>query len=437
MTQLITAAELGRFAPNSPPELRAELARTLSTEMVRRGIDKPLIIQHFLAHLAHESGEWTIKRENMRYKPTRIMEIFGVGKHSAKITWVEAQKLANNARALANRVYGLGNPKKAKELGNTGPDDGWLFRGGGDIQTTGKAAYATTGKMIGADLVGKPDLIGELPFRVKAACAEWTKLRYAGKTASQWALADDIEKSCRAVNGGKNGLADRVRKLARAKQVWPAELLAARLKGDIVAISPNPAPEPEDVPVPKPKPTGEFSRELVFEIQTKLKALGYRPGHVDGDYGPETRNAIMAFEADNSLPVTGKPTMELLDKILHADLKPISEKRQDVTVEDLKDSRIVKGADKVSLKTKIMRWLGLGGLAVPGGIGAADDLVDLDKFTSVSGQVKTLLASIGPYWWVFAIAGGVGLYLWFRSVENDAAEVIAARLEDERTGKTL
>lgn len=49
-------------------------------------------------------------------------------------------------------------PDIAHELGNTQPGDGALFHGRGLVQVTGRGNYSRIGKLIGADLVGKPDL---------------------------------------------------------------------------------------------------------------------------------------------------------------------------------------------------------------------------------------------------------------------------------------
>lgn len=43
-------------------------------------------------------------------------------------------------------------------LGNTVKGDGYLYRGRGYVQLTGRANFAKAGKMIGADLIGTPDL---------------------------------------------------------------------------------------------------------------------------------------------------------------------------------------------------------------------------------------------------------------------------------------
>ena len=54
------------------------------------------------------------------------------------------------------------------------------------------------------------------------------------------------------------------------------------------------------------------ARELVQNIQEALAALGYDPGPADGTPGPQTREAIRAFQADLELPVTGEVSKELL-----------------------------------------------------------------------------------------------------------------------------
>jgi hypothetical protein len=84
-----------------------------------------LRMAHFLAQALQETGCFTVLRENMSYSVPRMLEIFGVAHHSARITAEEAPSLAHNAAALAERVYGLGNPHKARELGKH-PRGRWL-----------------------------------------------------------------------------------------------------------------------------------------------------------------------------------------------------------------------------------------------------------------------------------------------------------------------
>src|SRR6185503_11952740 len=122
----------------------------------------------------HETGGLALEWENMSYSAERLCEVFGVGRHSAAITPEEAETLAHNPAAIAERVYGLGNPRKAQELGNTEPGDGFRYRGGGLMQTTGRANYRRMGEECGVDFEQTPDLIVSAQHALKPALAEWT-----------------------------------------------------------------------------------------------------------------------------------------------------------------------------------------------------------------------------------------------------------------------
>jgi peptidoglycan hydrolase-like protein with peptidoglycan-binding domain len=56
--------------------------------------------------------------------------------------------------------------------------------------------------------------------------------------------------------------------------------------------------------------------EVTRAIQRELQIRGYETGESDGALGLMTRAAIMAFEHDNGLPATGRPSQDLLKSIL-------------------------------------------------------------------------------------------------------------------------
>lgn len=56
--------------------------------------------------------------------------------------------------------------------------------------------------------------------------------------------------------------------------------------------------------------------EVTRAIQRELSGRGYQLGAADGVTGPLTRGAIMAFEYDHGLALTGQPTNALLKQIL-------------------------------------------------------------------------------------------------------------------------
>lgn len=92
--------------------------------------------------------------------------------------------------------------KLAKALGNTpGKDgDGYLYRGRGYVQITGRANYAKAGKKLGVDLIGNPDaaLNPDIAARILVrGCSEgW----FTGKKLSDY-LGDDFRNARRVVNG--------------------------------------------------------------------------------------------------------------------------------------------------------------------------------------------------------------------------------------------
>jgi putative chitinase len=174
------------------------------------GITTPLRMSHFMAQAMTETGGFKVLRESMSYSVPRMLQIFGVGNHSAKITAAEAPSLAHNERALSERVYGLGNPRKARELGNTQPGDGFLFRGNGVLQTTGRGAHKRMGQPFGLDFEANPDLVTAPEHALKPALKEWSD-----NNLNRFADQNDIRTITKRINGGLNGFADRKAFFAR------------------------------------------------------------------------------------------------------------------------------------------------------------------------------------------------------------------------------
>jgi len=166
-----------------------------------------------MAQISHECMGGQIIREDMMYKPQRIMQIFGVGKHSAKVTEAEAVELAGQPYQLAERVYGRGNPKKAKELGNIKAGDGYKYRGGGMLQLTGAANYKSCGALTGYNLFNYPDQLDEPVISFKVAVAEFIALGCLIP-----ARKDDVLGVTIKINGGRNGLAERTVWLRKWKE---------------------------------------------------------------------------------------------------------------------------------------------------------------------------------------------------------------------------
>ena len=55
--------------------------------------------------------------------------------------------------------------------------------------------------------------------------------------------------------------------------------------------------------------------QVIVNVQTELQDQGYYTGDVDGQLGPQTRDALAAYQSDHNLEVTSavdEPTVESL-----------------------------------------------------------------------------------------------------------------------------
>jgi putative chitinase len=163
-------------------------------------ITSPQVLAHFLAQCAHESGNFRYTRENLNYSADALIKTFP--KYFSKDT---AQTVQRKPELIANIVYSnrMGNGDKQS-------GDGWKYRGRGYIQLTGKSNYVAFGKYINENLIEAPDLVAtKYPLMSAAWFFEIKKL---WQIASVGIDNDTIIKITKIINGGTNGLDDRISK---------------------------------------------------------------------------------------------------------------------------------------------------------------------------------------------------------------------------------
>lgn len=160
-----------------------QFAGPLTRAMERYGINRLVLQAAFLAQVGHESGcgRWTKEI----WGPTPAQERY-------------------EFRA---------------DLGNNKPGDGSRFRGRGLIQITGRYNYEQCGKALGLDLLAHPELL-EQPDNA-AMSAGWF---WDARGCNAFADAGDFTGLTRRINGGLNGLQDR---LALHKRCTAALIQAA------------------------------------------------------------------------------------------------------------------------------------------------------------------------------------------------------------------
>ncbi len=171
-------------------------------------IDSPLRQCHYVALSLEETGGFTRLEENLKYSAKGLMATFP--KHFPTLEL--AQKFAFNAEAIANRVYG-------GRMGNVQPGDGWLFRGRGPFQLTGREAYTAVGRLAQLPLSTQPELALAPRYMFLVASQYWN-LRGLSPLADK----DDLRAFTKAVNGGYINFDARVVWFNKTKAVLNGEV---------------------------------------------------------------------------------------------------------------------------------------------------------------------------------------------------------------------
>lgn len=171
-------ALLAHVANRSLGQEGVNLGRGCAKYLLKYEINTPLRLAHFVAQIAHESGGFRWMKEVWGPTP-------------------------------AQRKY-----EGRHDLGNICTGDGRRYAGRGCLQLTGRANYREVGARLGLDLEENPDLASDPETSILIACDFWQS-RWINPIAD----ADDITRVTKKVNGGTNGIEDRMRKLARAKEV--------------------------------------------------------------------------------------------------------------------------------------------------------------------------------------------------------------------------
>lgn len=138
-------------------------------------VNTTLRMAHFLAQIAHESGELLYKRE------------------------------------LGSGVKYEGR----KDLGNTRKGDGPRYKGRGFIQITGRHNYTLISQDLGEDFVNNPELLEQDEWAVASAFWFWKR-----NNLNTFADKDYVQTITKRINGGINHLQERKDYLAKAKKVF-------------------------------------------------------------------------------------------------------------------------------------------------------------------------------------------------------------------------
>ena len=143
---------------------------SLKVAMDAAGYTNPTERAMFLAQMAHESG-------NFRYD---------------------------------EEIHDGSNYEGRSDLGNTQPGDGRRYKGRGYIQLTGRANYKHFGDKLGYDLEGSPELAKRPDIAAAIAVSYWDE-----RVNREAARRGDVLTVTKNINGGTNGLQDRIAKFKK------------------------------------------------------------------------------------------------------------------------------------------------------------------------------------------------------------------------------
>lgn len=409
---MLTVADIQRLAPKALPEYVDALVGG-HDEMMLAGLNTSLRMACFLGQCAHETGGFTIVRENTNWTPQQMTVLWP---SRFKTTLDPRIVLAKGDQIkLANVAYS----NRRSDLGNIGGDDGWDYRGGGFLQHTGRACYAETGAAIGVDLEGDPQLIEDAPISLSASLYTWGR-----HDLNRFADRGYIRAVGNAINRGDPystrdpiGQEGRQRWTERAMATLGAHLPAA----DELAL-------------------GAYGPK-VEQLQARLKALGYAIGGVDQVFGPTLARAVAAFKLDHQRHA-GEPLelAELVGPLMWRALdqaRPlqVSAERQGATVKTL----LAKGSTEADAGMKAQHAGRL--LTLGGAFEGAREIGVLDALQLQMSKVSMLKATLVPaldafQWasrnafWVAMFVGGVWFYM-------RGYAILKARLAAHRSGANL
>ena len=85
----------------------------------------------------------------------------------------------------------------------------------------------------------------------------------------------------------------------------------------VLAVTPDPS-----LPTAEPVLRTGMTGQSVKDLQSRLYTLGYYSGEIDGQFGPGTKEAVLAFQRRNGLGADGIVGTETKEKLFSPEAKP-------------------------------------------------------------------------------------------------------------------
>lgn len=183
-------------------KIPSEVYKDLQDVCIKYKIDTPLRVCHFLSQCAHESGDFKHVSENLSYSLEALLRVFPKYFNIDNVEHYVHQPVEIASRVYANR---MGN-------GDEASGEGWLYRGRGYMQLTGKDNYTLFDATVNDNIAINPEMVAT-KYPLESAAWFWNsrKLNDLADTGSDQQVVAEITKK---INGGYNGLEDRQRRFS-------------------------------------------------------------------------------------------------------------------------------------------------------------------------------------------------------------------------------
>ena len=248
--------------------------------MPKYGITTERRVAHFLSQCAHESANFKRLEENLNYSAKALRAVFG--RYFGNPPKRNADEYQRKPEMIANYVY-MDEFRKYK-MGNVNEGDGWLFRGRGLKQLTGRDNYTKFGHSVDMTAEEAAEYVATEKGAVESACWFWDT-----NNLNSIADTDDVKRMTKKINGGSIGLEDRQSRYLNAMKVLG-------MSADMLDNSEDDADEIlDDIGVLRKGSRGEG-------VKIMQEALGIS---ADGVFGPGTEKALKEWQAANGLTPDG------------------------------------------------------------------------------------------------------------------------------------
>jgi len=256
------------------------------------GITTERRVAHFLSQCAHESANFKRLEENLNYSAKALRAVFG--RYFGDAPKRDADEYHRQPEMIANYVY-MDEFRKYK-MGNVNEGDGWLFRGRGLKQLTGRDNYTKFGESVDMTAEQAAEYVASFKGAIESACWFWDT-----NNLNDIADGDNVKLMTKKINGGSIGLEDRQRRYVVAMNVLGTPLDAHQEDDedddeDIL----------DDIGVLRRGSRGDG-------VAMMQEALGLE---TDGIFGRGTERALITWQMDNGLTPDGVAGPMTFEKLL-------------------------------------------------------------------------------------------------------------------------